>query len=407
MGYRGGMPAVGDVLAGRYRIDGRLGSGGMATVWRAHDLRLGRDVAVKVLLPNLADDPAMAARFDREARTLAAIADPRVVAVFDVADGDPASGREPFLVMELCADGSLGSLLDARRTLAEGPLLPLLADAAEGLAALHGRGLVHRDVTPRNVLLGGGRAKLGDLGLARPGTPADVTLGLTPPGVTVGTIAYIAPEVRAGGSAGTAADVYGLGAVAYRALTGIPPASGSQIGAGGAPVPAPVALRDLAPGTSEALAVLVTEALATDPATRPAAAALAARLRDLASGAAVPAAAPWVGPVATATTPPSSTAIAPTHVAPPPAPRRSPEPAPQPAPAAEAPRPGAKAGPAAATPPAARAVQRRPAAPTRDAPRTPPPGPNYRGPGLWSGELVLVLLIAAIVIGVALLFFGR
>ncbi len=320
------MPAVGDVLAGRYRIDGRLGAGGMATVWRARDLRLDRDVAVKVLLPNLAGDPAMAARFDREARTLAAIADPRVVSVFDVADGDPASGREPFLVMELCPDGSLGTLLDARGTLTEPALVPLLADAAEGLAALHARGLVHRDVSPRNVLLGGGRAKLGDLGLARQGIPADVTLGLTPPGVTFGTIAYVAPEVRAGGSAGPAADVYGLGAVAYRALTGSPPPSSHPVGADDR---GPVPVGDLTPTTSGALAELVTAALATDPRARPTAAAMAARLRDLAARSGIPAETAWAGVAAAAPASPGTTAIAPTHVAAPPAAWRSSGPPPK------------------------------------------------------------------------------
>src|SRR5207249_2893539 len=96
------MPAPGDRLADRYRIGAMLGSGGMATVHRAHDERLDRDVAIKVLLPNLANDPVLARRFEREARAMAAVADPGLVAVFDVDPGDATAGREPFVVMELC-----------------------------------------------------------------------------------------------------------------------------------------------------------------------------------------------------------------------------------------------------------------------------------------------------------------
>ena len=100
-----GMPMVGETLAGRYRIDATLGAGATAVVYRAHDLRLSRDVAVKVLLANLAQDPLVAGRFDREARALAAAANPGIVAVYDVDHGDPATGREPFFVMELCEEG--------------------------------------------------------------------------------------------------------------------------------------------------------------------------------------------------------------------------------------------------------------------------------------------------------------
>ena len=179
--YPAAMPAIGDVLAGRYRIDARLGAGGMATVWRARDLRLERDVAVKVLLPNLAGDPALAARFDREARALAAVNDPHVVGIHDVVEGTP--GTEPFLVMELCPDGSLGDRLADGAALPGAVALPLLADAAAGLAALHARGLVHRDVTPRNILLAGATARLGDFGLARvEGATTPAGAGLTPAG---------------------------------------------------------------------------------------------------------------------------------------------------------------------------------------------------------------------------------
>ena len=106
------MPSIGDLLAERYRLDDLIGSGGFASVFRAHDLRLDRDVAVKVLLANGAADPVIAARFDREARVLAAVSHPNVVAIHDVEPGDPASGAQPFLVMDLC-DGIATS---SRRT---------------------------------------------------------------------------------------------------------------------------------------------------------------------------------------------------------------------------------------------------------------------------------------------------
>ena len=180
------MPAVGDLLAGRYRVDARLGAGAMGSVWRAHDLRLDRDVAVKVLMPSFADDPVLIERFDREARALAAVASPYVVAIHDVVTN---AGADRFLVMELCPGGSLGDRLDAAGSLSADEALPLLADAAEGLLALHARGILHRDVTPHNVLLSDGRAKLGDMGLARAGATIDrpSVTDLTTTGTTVGT----------------------------------------------------------------------------------------------------------------------------------------------------------------------------------------------------------------------------
>ena len=131
------MPAPGDVLADRYRIVALLGSGGMATVYRALDDRLGREVAVKVLSPNLASDPVLARRFDHEARAMAAVADPGLVAVFDVEPGDPTSGREPFFVMELCPGGSLADRLGLDRPMTPDELVPILVSVADALATLH------------------------------------------------------------------------------------------------------------------------------------------------------------------------------------------------------------------------------------------------------------------------------
>ena len=222
------MPAPGDLLAGRYRIVAPLGSGGTATVHRAVDERLERDVAIKILLPNLAGDPETAARFEREARSLAAASHPSVVAVFDVDPGDPANGREPFFVMELCAGGSLGARVAAGRRIAPDELIPILVSVAEGLAELHRRGFVHRDVKPSNILFAADRAKLADFGLART-DGADALSDLTAPGTAAGTLAYLAPEVLAGERAAAAADVYAVGVIAFLGLTGeLPHRAGSM-----------------------------------------------------------------------------------------------------------------------------------------------------------------------------------
>jgi hypothetical protein len=272
------MPNPGDLLVGRYRVLERLGSGGMATVHRARDERLERDVAVKILLPNLAGDPATAARFEREARSLAASTHPGVVAVFDVDAGDPQAGREPFFVMELCRGGSLASRLGPGRPMAPGDLIPILVPIADGLADLHRRGVVHRDIKPQNILFGDDRAKLADFGLAQSNDGEGVS-DLTTPGTTVGTLAYLAPELLAGERATPATDVYALGVVTFVALTGRSPRPGSSmaelVGASGSPAPAVSALApDLGPAFDE----IVGLALAVDPDERPDALAFASGL---------------------------------------------------------------------------------------------------------------------------------
>ena len=211
------MPRIGTRLVGRYRLLARIGSGGFATVYRARDMRLGRDVAVKILLPNHVTDPVLAARFDREARALAAMSHPNVVAIHDVGPDASAAGVDPFLVMDLCADGSLGDRLAASDlgTLPPDELIPILVDVAAGLDALHLSGIIHRDLKPSNILLGDGRARIADLGIAL-AEPSDLTV----PETTVGTLAYLAPEQLAGEPASPASDVHGLGVVAFLGLTG-------------------------------------------------------------------------------------------------------------------------------------------------------------------------------------------
>ena len=388
------MPAIGDLLADRYRIDTRLGAGGMGTVWRAHDLRLDRDVAVKLLAPSLAADPVLTQRFDREARALAAVTSPYVIAIHDVVT---TPGSDPFLVMELCPDGSLGDRLDAAGSLAVAVALPLLADAADGLEALHARGILHRDVTPRNVLLSGGRAKLGDLGLARDSRASEqaAVMELTAAGTTVGTLAYLAPELLEGQPPSAASDVYGLGAVAYRTLAGVlPHAAGSVaelVTARRTPV---VPLHERLPDAAPALASLVGRALDVRPEARPSAAALASGLRSLA----VAGGGAGVSPLALAGRTPGGIAggIA-----------------------------GGRAdgigtdtitGPGALTRAAITTATSVPGPagpprPTATVPTRPGRGSDrYRGPSLWSGEILLIAIVAAIVLLVLLAIggaFGR
>jgi serine/threonine-protein kinase len=274
------MPVVGDVLGERYRIEGVLGAGGMASVYRATDLRLDREVAVKVLLPNLARDPSLAERFDREARMLAAVAHPGVAAVFDVARGDPPTGREPFYVMELCDGGSLADRIEAGGRLDPGDVVPTITAVAQGLAELQGQGLIHRDVKPGNILFSGGRPKLADFGLARGDASSDQTT-LTAPGTTVGTPGYLAPELLRGGQPTIASDTYGLGATAFHALTGRAPRAGDSLAdvVAAQTVPAPP-VSSVAPELGTAFDGPCAAALAADADQRPSPQRFAADLED-------------------------------------------------------------------------------------------------------------------------------
>jgi serine/threonine protein kinase len=193
------MAAKGDTL-GRYRLDERVGSGGMASVWRAHDDRLGRPVAVKVISDALAADPGFVKRFRREAKVAAGLSHPNLVGVFDYG-GEPA----PYLVLEYVEGGTLAERLAASRSVDADRLASELLSA---LAHIHRAGVIHRDVKPANVLFDrDGRSRLTDFGIAR---ARDATQ-LTEAGRVVGTAAYMAPEVRAGGEAGERSDLYSAG----------------------------------------------------------------------------------------------------------------------------------------------------------------------------------------------------
>ena len=270
------MPRIGESLGGRYRLDALIGSGGFAAVFRAHDLRLERDVAVKVLLANHATDPVIATRFDREARVLATVSHPNVVAIHDVAQGDPATAAEPFIVMDLCDGGSLADRLAESETGALPPdeLVPVLVDVAAGLDALHTRGIVHRDLKPSNILLADDRARIADLGIAATG-PSE----LTAVGTTIGTLAYLAPEQLGGETASAASDVHALGVIAFLGLTGRPPrAAGSVADVVAASVQPVDPVSALEPGLGAAFDEPIARALARNPSQRPTASELGSML---------------------------------------------------------------------------------------------------------------------------------
>lgn len=263
------MPIVGDVLADRYRIESVLGVGGMASVYLATDLRLDREVAVKVLVANLAADAQFAERFNSEAGAMASFNHPNVAAVYDVEPGDPATGREPFYVMEYCEGGSLADRLKGGGRIPPAELVPIITAIAEGLAELHSRGLVHRDVKPANILFAGDRPKLADFGVARNEEPRDGE-PLTLPGSTIGTVQYLAPELATGAPPSAASDVYALGVTIFQALTGRYPQSSTVAETNadrppGAPTPVSVAAPDLGRAFDAPLA----RALDADPIARP------------------------------------------------------------------------------------------------------------------------------------------
>ena len=251
-------------MAGRYVFGDFIASGGMAEVWRARDNDYSRDVAIKLLKPEYADDPASRSRFDAEARHVQSIDHPNVAAVYDVGEMPTASGLiRPYLTMEYVAGRPLSAII------ADGPMPPeqvqsVLAQAGDGLAAAHAAGIVHRDVKPANLLVDdSGVLKITDFGIARSASQGAVTVT----GQVVGTPQYLSPEQARGEVATPASDVYGLGVVAYEALTGSrpfdrPTAVATALAHLEDPVPALPAT--VPPG----LAAVVERALAKNPADR-------------------------------------------------------------------------------------------------------------------------------------------
>jgi serine/threonine protein kinase len=205
----------GQLLAQRYRLGRRIAIGGMGEVWQAADTRLDRQVAVKVLKPELSGDAELRQRFHAEARMAASLNHPGIAAVHDY--GEAAGDHGAYLVMELVAGDPLATILMRHSRLSTERTLDILGQAGGALQAAHERGLVHRDIKPGNILITpDGRVKLTDFGIARAVDAAPVTRN----GMVMGTAHYIAPEQAAGDEAGPAGDVYSLGVVGYECLAG-------------------------------------------------------------------------------------------------------------------------------------------------------------------------------------------
>jgi len=214
-------PLVGALLDGRYLVESRIASGGMSTVYRGRDVRLDRPVALKVMDPRYAGDQQFLTRFHREARAIARLKDPGLVAIYDQGD-DPA---HPFLVMELVDGGTLRELLRERGPMPPHAMAAVLRPVLSGLGVAHRAGLVHRDVKPENVLISDdGEVKLVDFGLVR----AIAEAGITSTSVILGTAAYLSPEQVEGAATGPRSDVYAAGVMAFELLTGTTPFTGDN-----------------------------------------------------------------------------------------------------------------------------------------------------------------------------------
>ncbi|MEU5156832.1 protein kinase [Glycomyces sp. NPDC021274] len=210
----------GTLIAGRYRLDRVIASGGMGAVWRAEDERLDRTVAVKVLHAGLDGAQRPRDRFEREAKTLASLKGPGCVEVYDFGEEPDGDRTVVYLVMELVDGVSLAELLHREERLDPARTMRIVAEAAEALAAAHRRGIVHRDIKPGNILIDAdGRVKVVDFGISLFANRSR----LTPSDQVLGTAPYVSPEqLRDKGVTG-ASDLYSLGAVAYECLTGTPP----------------------------------------------------------------------------------------------------------------------------------------------------------------------------------------
>jgi len=269
-------PHPGDLIADRYELEELIGTGGMSSVFRAHDRQLERRVAIKILHQHYADDPEYLERFRREARAVARLSHPNIVTVIDRGDDD---GRQ-YIVFEHVDGENLKELVLRTGRLPVRRALELGLAVADGLAFAHDHGLVHRDVKPQNVLLSNeGEVKVTDFGIAR---SLHVEHGVTQTGTVLGTGEYLAPEQAGGRPVSPATDVYSLGVVLWELLAGEVPFVGENFVAVALRHvnEPPPSLRERRPDVSPRLDAAVERALAKDPARRfPSMAAFAQELR--------------------------------------------------------------------------------------------------------------------------------
>jgi serine/threonine-protein kinase len=252
---------VGEVLSDRYEVEELVGTGGMSSVFRAHDRLLDRKVALKVLHQQYSEDEEYIERFRREARAVAALSHPNIVTVIDRGEHD---GRQ-FIVFEYIDGENLKALIQRRGPAPVVTALELAMQIARGLSFAHQQGLVHRDVKPQNILLNGdGQAKVTDFGIAR---SLDVQHGMTQTGTVLGTSDYIAPEQAQGQRVDEHTDVYSLGVVVYEMLTNEVPFPGENFVAVAMRHinEEPPSIRDKRPDVSLRLEAAVQRAMAKRP----------------------------------------------------------------------------------------------------------------------------------------------
>jgi serine/threonine-protein kinase len=271
-----------EMIAGRYRLDRRLGMGGMSTVRLAFDTNLEREVAVKLLAEHLADDDNFVSRFRREALAAARLVHPNIVQVFDFGLDDPTG--QHYIVMEYVTGRSCAEILREQKRLHVDDALAIISQSCRGLDHAHRNGVVHRDVKPGNLLRADdGVVKLADFGIAK----ATEQSSITQVGSVLGTAAYLAPEQARGEEAGPLADQYALGVVTYQMLAGRLPYEATSLTelAFKQQREMPPPLHELNPEVPAALAHAVARSMALETAARfPDALAMGEALRNGAQG---------------------------------------------------------------------------------------------------------------------------
>jgi eukaryotic-like serine/threonine-protein kinase len=286
------------LLGGRFALVREIGSGGMSAVFLGRDEVLDRPVAIKILNPDL-EDSDVGARFRREGRTAAKLSHPNIVQVYDAGEDELGGHEVSYIVVEYVPGGDLKDLIDTRGPLPGIMLSRIGADVADGLAHAHERGVIHRDIKPQNVLMDDyGSPKLTDFGIAR-ALAADHS---TSTGSPLGTALYSSPEQLRGEGVTPKSDIYSLGTTLYHAAVGEPPFSGDPLQVATqqvAKLPTPPRARGAAVG--ERLEDLILRCLAKDPAERPDALTLHARLLQISAAATTGAGAAGVSGVTRAT----------------------------------------------------------------------------------------------------------